>query len=230
MGAVAADVVIATFYNFNPALVAAAIPDAWDVAAPATVLEARYDAADVALCELLGGEVLGSAEMGEAAGLARRAAEACPLEGRPLFAGHAGLDWPGSAHMVLWHAVTLLREFRGDGHVAALTLAGVDGCEALVTHGAASDGVTPQVLRSSRAWPADDWRAAEDRLRARGWLDGDGELTPDGRAGRDRIEALTDESALAPWRAIGDEACDRLRVLVRPWSRTIVASGVFSGA
>jgi hypothetical protein len=232
MGAVSAEVVVATFFNFHPALVGAAIPEAWDTAAPATILEARYDAADVALTELLGAGVIGSAEMRTAASLARRAAEACTVEGRPLYAGHAGLDWPSAPHMVLWHAVTLLREFRGDGHVAALLVADVDGCEALVSHAAAAadDGgtVTAKVLKSSRAWPDDEWQAAEERLRSRGWIDGDGRFTDKGSAARDQIEAATDERAMAPWKALGEDACDELRAGIRPWSRAIVASGVFT--
>jgi hypothetical protein len=232
MGAVSADVVVATFFNFHPALVAAAIPDAWDTAAPATILEARHDAADMALTELLGAEALGSDEMAKAAELARTAAAACTVEGRPLYAGHAGLDWPSAPHMVLWHAITLLREFRGDGHVAALLVADVDGCEALVSHAAAaaSDGgmVTAEVLKATRAWPDDEWDAAEERLRSRGWIDGDGRFTDKGAAARDQIEAATDERAMAPWKALGEEGCDQLRALVRPWSRAIVGSRVFS--
>jgi hypothetical protein len=119
--------------------------------------------------------------------------------------------------------------------VAALLVADVDGCEALVSHAAAAataaaDGgtVTSDVLKTSRAWPDDEWRAAEDRLRARGWIDGDGRFTDKGAAAREQIEAATDERAMAPWRALGQDACDRLRAQVRPWSRAIVASGVFS--
>ena len=73
--------------------------------------------------------------------LARRAAEtACEhVEGRPLFAGHASLPWPDEDHLVLWHAQTLLREYRGDGHIAALVTAGLSGLEAAITHVATGD-------------------------------------------------------------------------------------------
>jgi hypothetical protein len=230
MGAVSAEVVVATFFNFHPELVAAAIPGAWAAAAPTAVVEARFDAADRALSELLGAEVTGSAEMRSAADLARRAAEACTVVGRPIYAGHAGLGWPTAPHMVLWHAVTLLREFRGDGHVAALLVADVDGCEALVSHAAAAadgGGVTAGILKSSRAWPDDEWQAAEERLRERGWIDGDGRFTDKGAAAREQIEAATDERAMAPWKALGEDAADLLRAQVRPWSRTIASSGLF---
>jgi hypothetical protein len=230
MGAVSAEVVIATFYNFAPWLVRSAIPAAWEAASPAQVLDARRQAADAALREHLGAEVVGSPEMRAAAEAARTAALACTPGGRPLYAGHAGLDWPEEPHLVLWHATTLLREFRGDGHVAALVLAGLSECEALVTHAAKGDGIlTPETLKFTRAWPEDEWAAAQDRLRSRGWLDQAGRLTPEGEAGREQVEHQTDEAAMAPWLALGEEQCGQLRAQVRPWSKAIVAAGGLGG-
>jgi hypothetical protein len=228
MGAVTADVVVATFFNFAPDLVHRAMAGVWDRLRPADVVDARLGAADAALRRLLGDVFLTAPEMGEAADLAEEAARACPPNGRPLFAGHAALDWPAPAHLRLWHAITLLREFRGDGHVAALVLAGVDGCEALVLHGASGE-VAPEVLQSTRAWPDDEWTAAVLRLEARGWLAEDGTLTDEGRAARAEIEQRTDEAATLPWLALGEGRCDRLRELVRPWSKALVGSGLFRG-
>jgi len=226
MGAVPAEVVIATFYNFSPDYVRAAIPSAWEAAAPAALVEARLGATDAALREALGDDVLASDEMAWAAETARRAAEGCTPAGRPLYAGHASLPWADEPHLVLWQAVTQLREFRGDGHVAALVLEGIDPCEALVTHGAAGD-VPLAVLKSTRAWSDEDWDAARARLTERGWLDGD-HLTPAGTEVRDRVEALTDERAMAPWIHLGEEDADRLRATVRPWSRAIVDTGLLT--
>jgi len=113
MGAVSAGVVTATFYNFNPELVQRHIPRAWLLATPEQVLNARWKVADRTLRRLLGDEVTSSAELARAGEFARRAAERCTGEGRPLFAGHAGLDWPTEPHLVFWHAITLLREHRG---------------------------------------------------------------------------------------------------------------------
>ncbi len=229
MGAVPAEVVIATFYNFDPRLVRAAIPAAWDAAAPAALVEARLGAADAALRAMVGDDALRSPEMAEAADLARLAAEGCTPEGRPLYAAHAALPWADEAHLVLWQAITRLREFRGDGHVAALVLEDMSPCEALVTHGAAGDGlVTLGVLKSSRGWSDEAWDAARAGLRDRGWLDGDDGLTAEGAAVRDRVEARTDELAMAPWRHLGEAGSDRLRHLVRPWSQAIVTSGAFT--
>jgi len=225
MGAVPASVVIATFFNFKPALVEASMRGAWDAVTPAALLDARLAAADAALRELLGDEVIASAEMAEAAATARAAAEACRAPGRPLYAAHAELAWPDEAHLQLWHAITLLREYRGDGHIAALVVEGLDGCEALVTHG--SEGlIPPALLQASRGYNDDEWVAAQQRLEDRGWRS-NGEPTPLGLEARARIESVTDEQAMAPWLAIGEDRSDRLRSLVRPMSKAIASSGVF---
>ena len=228
MGAVGADVVVATFYNFHPPLVHAAIPAAWERATPSAIVQARLRGADAVLRRVLGDDV-GSSGVSEAAELARAAAEAAgPAAGRPLFAGHAQLPWPDEDHLVLWHAISVLREFRGDGHIAALLADSVGPCEALVMHGASGD-VPASILKTTRAWPDDDWAAAEEGLRVRGWLDGEGGLTDEGRRHRQWVENRTDELALAPWRELGEERCDRLRELVRPLSKTIVEQGRLGG-
>jgi hypothetical protein len=225
MGAVPASVVIATFFNFNPALVEKSMRDAWQVTTPEAIIGARFAAAAAALRDLLGDEVIGSPELAEAADLARAAAEACDAPGRPLYAAHAELGWPDEPHLVLWHAITLLREYRGDGHIAALVVEGLDGCEALVTHGS-SGVIPPPLLQATRGYTDDEWAAAQQRLEARGWRH-DGEPTALGVEARERIEQVTDERAMAPWVAIGEEAADRLRSLVRPMSKAIAQGDVF---
>jgi hypothetical protein len=230
MGPVPAEVVVATFYNFNPAAVHRAIPAAWQAASPADLVAARFAAIDRALRDVIGPESLAGDDVVEAADLARQACDACTPEGRPLYAGHAALAWPEAPHMRLWHGVTLLREFRGDGHVAALVTAGLDGCEALVTHAADSGAPVPaEVLRRSREWDQQAWAAATERLRARGLLDAAGTVTPEGAAVRARVEEVTDERAMAPWAHLGEDAAARLRTLVRPLSKAIVASGLLAG-
>jgi hypothetical protein len=126
----------------------------------------------------------------------------------------------------LWHAQTLLREFRGDGHIAAMTVEGVSGVEALIIHGATGD-VPPATLQSSRHWPDDEWAAGVEGLQARGWLDGSGGLTSAGRDHRQWVEDRTDALAVAAYEAIGEDGCDRLRMLCRPLSKTVVESGTF---
>jgi hypothetical protein len=225
MGAVPAEVVIATFFNFNPALVRQGIPSAWAAASPAQLLDARLAAADAALRRSLGDEV-DDPSVGRAAELARTAAEACTPEGRPLYAGHASLPWPAPPHLALWHAITLLREFRGDGHIACLVDAGMEGIDALVLHAASGD-VPRSALQSSRAWDDAAWAGSVARLRERGIVDGEGAFTEAGAAVRQHIEDRTDALALAPWAALGEAGCDELRGLVRPLSKAIVEGGTF---
>ena len=237
MGAVGADTVIATFFNFHPGLVRQAIPSAWEAAPPAAVLGARLDAADAALRRMLGPAV-DSAEMAKAAGLARSAAERAALDatqGRPLFAAHAGLPWPDSPHLVLWHAQTLLREFRGDGHIAWLVDHDLDPVEALGLHLATGD-LPEGFLRATRGWPDDEWEAGVNRLVARGLVarvePSDAHraslaLTEGGAALRQRIEEETDRSAVHAYEAVGEAGCAELRALARPFSRAVVDAAGF---
>jgi hypothetical protein len=222
MGAVTADVVVATFYNFNPDLVHAAIPRAWEISTPAAIVDARFEAVDGAFRRVLGDDVIGSPAMSRAAELARRLAEqaSTKTEGRPLSAGHAALPWPDAPHLVLWHAQSILREFRGDGHVASLLLHGLTGIDALVTYSATGE-IPPRVLQSTRGWADHQWNGAVASLQQVGWLaEGDElALTPWGTAQRQEIEDQTDVLAAAPYADLGEEACGELRTLTRPWSR-----------
>lgn len=230
MGAVCAEVVIATFYNFNPELIHRAIPGAWGSAAPVDLVAARFRVVDRAYRRLLGDEVVTSPDMTRAAELARRAAEIASesIDGRALCAAHAQLPWPKEPHLVLWHAQSILREFRGDGHIALLVTHGLSGIDALITH--AAEGVIPaQVLQSTRGWPDSTWQDAVESLQARGWLkSGDAQSFSEwGAAQRAEIEAQTDVLAAGPYSHLGEEACAELRGLARPWSKIVSEGMVF---
>ncbi|WP_083982576.1 SCO6745 family protein [Actinomadura hibisca] len=232
MGRASAEVVHATFFNFSPALVHYAVPAVWDVAAPEALVAARLKAADQALRRGLG-EAVDTPDLAEAAELTRRAALAATErpEGRPLFAAHAALPWPDAPHLVLWHAQTLLREFRGDGHIAALVLAGVTGLEANLLH-AASGEISPRFLTSTRAWSAEQWSEGAERLRSAGLLTADAELklSEDGARLRQEIEDRTDEASVPAYAALGEEGCERLRELARPLRRAAVDAGLLGRA
>ncbi len=223
MGAVPAEVVVSTFFNFNPDLVHAAIPAAWESATPDQLVSARFAAVDAAFNRLLGDAVVRSEEMDRAARLARIAADeaCCRVEGRPLAAGHAEVPWPSEPHLALWHAQSVLREYRGDGHIALLVVHGLSGIESLVTHAAAGD-LPARVLQSTRGWSDDSWRAATDALRERGWLERGEPLrfSEWGAAQRQAMEDGTDNLAAAAYAVLGDDGCEELRALVRPWSKT----------
>uniref|UniRef100_UPI0035E4217B SCO6745 family protein n=1 Tax=Amycolatopsis acididurans TaxID=2724524 RepID=UPI0035E4217B len=226
MGKPGAGTVAATFYNFNPALVAKHIPRAWTLAEPEQIIDARFALADVVLRRLLG-DAASSPAVAEAAELAREATEGCTAEGRPLYAGHAELEWPKEPHLVLWHAITLLREFRGDGHIGALVANGVGGLAALITHTATGKGFLPASAKATRGWSDEEWDAETAELRDAGILDADGGLTEDGQRLRDRVEGQTNTAAAGPWRRLGAEKANRLRDLGRELSRTVVAAGAY---
>jgi len=234
MGAVDAGTVVATFFNFAPPLVHRSMAGVWERTTPTAVLAARTAAAGAALRRMLG-DAADSDDVTAAADLARRAALAATghPEGRPLFAGHAGLEWPDRPLEVLWHAQTLLREFRGDAHVALLLAHGIDGLEALVLHEATAE-LPIAFLRATRGWTDAEWTAAAERLVARGWLRPGATaehlaLSDEGAAVRQSIEEATDRLSVAAYAAIGEDGCDMLRGLVRPLSRTVVAASGMGG-
>ncbi|MER7054243.1 MULTISPECIES: hypothetical protein [unclassified Streptomyces] len=227
LGPVGAGAVTATFYNYKHDLVARHVPAVWETVTPGQVLAARARAVDATLRRLLGEEVLASAEMSEAAGLALRAADGCSRSARPLYSAHADLPVPDAPHLALWHAATLLREHRGDGHLAALTAAGLDGLEALVTHTATGKGMAPKWIFSTRGWSQAEWDAATDRLRERELIDGAGELTERGVALRDGIERETDRLDTAPYAHLGAKDVARLTELATAFARTALGAGAF---
>jgi hypothetical protein len=226
MGPVGAGVVTATFYNFSPSLVTHMIPRAWTLASPEQVVAARLEAARASLTRLLGEEVAGSPEVAELAGLLREACSALTPEGRPLYAGHADLPWPEEPLLQLWHGATLLREHRGDGHIAALLHAGLSGLEALITHSATGRGFTEAAAKATRGWQDEEWAAACAALADRGLLD-DAGLTAEGEELRARIETHTDALAADPWLSLGAQATARVVELGKGLSRRLTENGAF---
>ncbi len=226
LGAVSAPVVTATFYNFHPSRAERAVPDVWRLASPEQLLAARLAGVDEALQRMLGPDVLASADMAEAADLAVQAASAASIAGRPLAAANTAVESPARPHLALWQAQTLLRESRGDAHVAALLTADLDPCEAIVTF-AAEGAVTAERLRTSRNWSLDEWAQASERLVRRGLLAEDGSLTTDGAQLRKWVEDKTDAASLAPWILLGRDRTERLADLVAPYVQAIVAGGSF---
>ncbi|MDJ0361125.1 hypothetical protein [Rhodococcus sp. H29-C3] len=228
LGAVGAGVVTATFYNFNRELIAPLIPAAWSICGPEKIMEIRYRALDAAFTRLLGADVISSHEMSEVAELASIAARGIPGDdGRPLYSAYAELEWPTSPHLVLWHALTLLREHRGDGHIAALQTAELNGIEALITHTATGYGFEKEFARKRRGWSVEQWDEAVGALADREILDTDGALTEHGQDIRTLVEDITDDLALAPWASLGEDGAARLVELASPWRDALLAQNVF---
>ncbi|MFC5012975.1 SCO6745 family protein [Nocardioides plantarum] len=227
MGAVGGGTVAATFFVFSPSLVAKFVPAVWSAASPEAVVAARRRAVDAAYRRLLGDEALGSPEVAEAAELTRAAVAGADPAGRPLYAAHADLDWPTEPHLALWHGLTLLREYRGDGHVAALLAHGLTGLEALVTHTATGTGFTQPAAQLTRGWSEEQWAGAVASLAARGLMTDDGTLTEAGAALRTSVEAATDEMAVGPWATLGEDGRARLKEIGKPLVMRAVAAGAF---
>jgi hypothetical protein len=219
MGAASASAVTAAFCYFHPRLVGRAIPDAWSFATPADVTIARLAGVDATYRALLDDADVRKA-IDEAAGLARAAAEAADTDGRVLAKATAALDWPDQPHLTLFHAMSVLREHRGDGHVAAIVGAGLRGVEALVL--AAAMGASPaELLQTARGWSQQEWDDTVEAMQARGLINGDGP-TEQGRALHDDIEARTDVLATGPWDALGTQRTERLLELGRRVSARLV--------
>ncbi|GAA3037701.1 hypothetical protein GCM10020000_14610 [Streptomyces olivoverticillatus] len=227
MGRVGAGVVTATFHSFNHEMVARHIPAVWETASPEQVLDARLRAADATLRRLLGEEAIASKEMAEAAQLALRAAEACERAVRPLYSAHADLPVPKAPHLALWHAATLLREHRGDGHLMALTRSGLDPVEAIVSHSVTGRGMSVKWLLTTRGWSEEQLTAAGDRLRERGLLSADGRLTEVGITLREELEDETDLLDAAPYEHLGAAGTERLTELATAFTQTAVDAGAY---
>jgi len=219
-GVVPTEVVTAAFCNFAPERVAKALPAAWDVASPSDALRVRQESAVAALRRY----GVTDDDAAVAAQLAEKAARGAPLDGRPLFAANVALNWPDEPVAKLWHAVTLLREQRGDGHVAVLATLGVSGRESNVLH-AAAGRVPQEMIMRSRDYDEQKWDHYRERLARRGLLDGDGALTDAGRDLKQRIEDATDRLALSALDALDDEEVERLFQALTPITRKVVAAG-----
>jgi hypothetical protein len=190
LGPVPAGVVTAAFFGFHPGFVARAVPSVWSVVEPAAAITARLDGVEHATDRIFG-DTLDHPDVIAAIDAIRAAVSATPVAGRPLFAANAALGWPERPALALWHATTLLREHRGDGHVASLVAAAIGPCDAHVLR-IADDDLPLDSIQPYRGWDGSDWERAADRLRARGWLDAAGRITTAGRDARAAVEAATD--------------------------------------
>ena len=225
MGPVGPGLVVATFYNFNPAVVHEALPEAWAVAAPAAVQAARFHAAaDVlhGVCADIEPDITA-----RATAIAQRMVDEVGDEGKPLAASNRSVALPDDPAVRLWQLVTIIREWRGDTHVAALGAAAVSGIEALVLH-AATGQVPASVLQSTRAWTDQDWQGAVEALAARDLVDAHGVFTPVGQAFRADIEAATNTASQPLVDAVGDDQASLLCDLLKPIRSGLIRSGVFA--
>jgi helix-turn-helix protein len=215
LGQVPGEVVAAAFGVFNPEVVVPAVAHGWTLTDAPTICAARTAAGTAQLVRILGDLPDG---VGEARSLLARAVEPLRPEGKALFAGLLSLGLPGDPVGDAWRLADLLREYRGDAHIAAWTTAGFDATEI----GLLTEVYWGLPLRSyvrSRAWTPAQLDAAEERLVARGLL-ADGALTERGRAEREDVEVVTDRMCAPIVEALGDDL-DTLLGILRPWGQAV---------
>lgn len=222
LGVVGPEVVHALFYNFTPERVAKALPDAWTYASPETALACRIEGSVAALQRSLDGAVPMS-QIARAAELTSRAAATAPSAGRALFAANRAVPEPADPLARLWHAATLLREHRGDGHVAALLAAGIGGRESHVLQALAA-GTPPDVYTAARDFTEDEWASCLTSLASKGLVQA-GALTDEGRRVKQDVERRTDVLAEKAFAVLSRSETDELIALLRPMAQAVVAAG-----
>ncbi|GAB3743123.1 hypothetical protein GCM10027598_75900 [Amycolatopsis oliviviridis] len=218
---VPAEVVHAVFYNFAPGEVARHLPKVWELTTPEAALAARERGCVAGLRRILG-DLADGPGVERAADLLLKAATSAPVEGRVLYAALRTVPVPQEPLARLWHAATLVREHRGDGHIVALVAEGIGGTEAHVLHALSIDIPAHEFGRVSHL-PAARLTAIVDGMRDRGLIGTDGWLTSAGRAAKERVEAMTDRLAEAPYNALDADEFGRLVSDLEPISTAVQA-------
>jgi hypothetical protein len=224
LGRVPAEVVHAAFYNFAEGEAARHIPSAWEKIPPEASVAARERGSTASLRRILG-DLADSPGLVRAADLTTEAATSAPTEGRVMYAGMRTLAVPSDPVARLWHSATMLREHRGDGHIAALVGARIGGTEAHVLSAIAMGVHPPESFGRIHHLPKMRLAEVVDGLRERGLVGADGWFTGAGRETWQRVEALTDELAAAPYEALSAAELDELIAELEPITARLVAAG-----
>jgi hypothetical protein len=217
-------VVTSAFGVFSPAIVVPAVDEGWSKTEPAPLLQARYDGAVASLRRLLGAP--DAREVGRAVELLRRGLHVAEGAGHPLFSGLKELSFPEDPIGQLWRCCDMLREHRGDSHIAVWTRAMVQPIE-IQLMSELTMGIPLKTYSATRGWTAAQMDGAIDAMRAKGWMDGD-LFSPDGRMLREQIESDTDAMEVPIVDAIGSDF-DELIGILRPWAAAIVKAGIAGG-
>jgi hypothetical protein len=194
LGTPDAKTVTALFHGFAPRLVERALPDAWSLADREEILATRLTLAVDHLTPAIDPASI-QTDVARLAKDLEPIVDGLDFAGRPLAAAHANLSRPNDPIERLWRAATVLREYRGDSHVAILVAAGLDGAAANAL--AVADGRAPASQQQARGWNDEEWMAAYEHLRRRAWCNEFGEITDAGKAARAQIEDATDRVSSA---------------------------------
>ncbi|NYJ07953.1 SCO6745 family protein [Petropleomorpha daqingensis] len=222
LGLATAEVVDALFYNFAPGEVARHIPKVWRTTTPEAAIAARRLGCGNALRRILG-ERVDSPALARTADLLLKAASGAPPDGRPMYAALRALPAPDDVVGRLFHAASLLREHRGDGHIVALRTEGVGGLEAHVLL-ALDMGMPAERFGRIHHLPAAQLAEVIGGMRRRGLIGDDGWLSDAGRAVKQRVEALTDDLAAQPYECLQPSELDELMVGLEPLAALVLAA------
>lgn len=222
LGEADAGVAAAAFGVFEPGLVAQLHAEGLAAADLGQIRVAR-ERGSVATLETALGDV-DPAEVRDVVDRLRTGLAVADVAGRALYAGSSGLPWPEHHLGALWHVTTLLREYRGDGHLAACAVEGLTGLEAnILTE--LHVGFELLAYTGTRGWSPEAMAAATAALEERGLVAG-GALTAEGTALRTGIEDATDRSVAPVIDALGADLPD-LTATLDGWSARVVEAGWF---
>jgi hypothetical protein len=222
LGLATAEVVDALFYNFAPGEVARHIPTVWRITTPKAAIAARQMGCAKALRRILGDRV-DDPDFPRAAELLIKAATSAPIEGRPMYAALRAIPTPDDVVARFFYAASLLREHRGDGHIAALMIEGVGRLEAHVLVALSMD-MPPEKFGRIHHLPAAQLAAVTDGMRDRGLIGDDGWLSEHGQAVKRRVEGLTDELAAKPYEILEPGELDELMAALGPLAKVLLAA------
>lgn len=219
MGQVPGELIAAAFSVFSPAAVVPSVTYGWTLTDAKTICQARDEGGIGQLERILGEKPDGIDRVGD---ILERACAPLRPEGRPLFAGLLSQAVPSSPVGRAWRFADMLREYRGDSHTASWISEGLDATQI----GLLSDlyfGLPMRSYSRSRAWSTEQFDIAEEALRSRGALEGDG-FSEAGRALREKIENDTDLQMTAAIAAIGDDLTE-LTTILGGWGAEIRGAG-----
>ena len=155
--------------------------------------------------------------------LLTKAATSAPLEGRPMYAALRALPLPQEPVARLFHAASLLREHRGDGHITALMAEGIGGLEAHVLL-ALDLGIPAPTFGRIHHLPSALLTDLIDAMKARGLITDEKTFAPAGRQVKNRVETLTDELAVVPYEILETAELDELIAALQPLAEKLIAA------
>ncbi len=225
LGAVANEVIVATFYNFAPRAVISAMPGVWSATTPTALQDARFRAVDRSLKRI--GFTMSPTDLEEARSIIDPVVAGLDYAGKPLAAANAAIALPTDPLLALWQQITIIREWRGDAHISLLVANGIGPCQCMVLQ--VGTGRFPlAVTMATREWNQEEWAEAVSALNVRGWVDGDGAMTAEGTAAREEIEDDTNRLCEPIWNVVGEAKTQRLAELIWPIHKAVEAAGTYA--